>query len=328
MSTERRQRPVKPIPDALDPAETIEVERRWLPLAAITAVASAVLLVASFLLQLSASSGIDTKVDETVSVGQSLTVFAAGQAGEGLRGSQAGVIGHLGDVWVTTAVAGIASGLSVLLAIPLLYTLIRGAWRRRPSFPRWFIWAPVVGGVLFGVGSIIAFIYQSTQYHDFAGLPAMAQTNGAAREAIDNVRDNYVGVRIATGLGSLLVAVGLGAAALSAMNVGLLTRVVGAIGVFLAVLFVIPRLLGQGADLLRAFWFVAVGLTLLGRWPGGRPQAWDSGEARPWPSRADLIEAAEREQAGPRGKAVGGTDPAPAPKPKSSTAGGRKKRRK
>lgn len=327
MSTERKQRPVKPIPDPLDPAETIEVERRWLPIAGITAIFSALLLVASFFLQLSASSGIDSDVDRTVSVGQALTTYAAGGAGEGLRGSQAEIISHLGDVWITTAIAGLASGLSVLLAIPILYTLIRGAWRRRPSFPRWFIWAPVVGGVLFGVGSIAAYLYQSSQYHDFSQMAAAAQTNGAAREAIDNVRDNFVAVRVATGLGSLLVAVGLGAAALSAMNAGLLTRVIGAIGVFLAVLFVIPRLLGQGADLLRAFWFVAVGLTLLGRWPGGRPPAWDSGEARPWPSRAQLIEATEREQGG-GSKRGGGSDPAPAPKPKSSSGGGKKKRRK
>ena len=121
----------------------------------------------------------------------------------------------------------------------------------------------------------------------------------------------------------MFVAVGLGAAALSAMNTGLLTRAMGVIGVLLAILIVVPLIPRQ--EFLRAFWFLALGAVLLGRWPGGRPPAWQSGEAMPWPSRAQQLEEAERARGGARADAQADED-APAPKPKAG--GDRRRRRK
>ncbi|WP_026911006.1 hypothetical protein [Patulibacter minatonensis] len=330
MSTERKQRPVKPIPDALDPAETLALERRWLPTAGVLGVLSGVFAVISFVLRAMASRGIDDDIAQTRSVGESLQFFATpGHDPNGLVGAQSDAIGHYGSDWILVIAGGAATGIGILLATPVLYGLIRAAWRRRPSFPRWFLWAPVVGGVLFGLGSIVAYAYQGSQYHDFSELAPAMQTNGAAHDVIKHVQDNFLGIRVATGIGSLLGAVGLGAAALSAMNVGLLTKVIGSIGVLLAVMSVIPQLLGQAGDILRAFWFIALGLTLLGRWPGGRSAAWQSGEAVPWPTRAQLMEEADRAQAGGRSRTGGSTsDPAPAPTPKKQPGGNRKKRRK
>jgi hypothetical protein len=323
MSTERKQRPVKPIPDALPPAETVAVEKPWLPKLAILSIIAGILPVIAFILQSVASRGIDTDIEKTTSVAQALTVFAAGDGGAGIRGGQAEIAGHYGEQWILVGLGGVLSGLGLLLAAPVLYGLIRAAWRRRPSFPRWFLWAPIVGGVLFGLGSIIAIVYQAAQYHDFSQLPLAQQTNGGANEALTNARDDLGVVRLLAGIGSLASAVGLGAAALSAMNVGLVTRVIGAIGVMLAILVVIP-LLGQQGDFLRAFWFIALGFTLLGRWPGGRPPAWDSGEPRPWPSRAQMMEEADRANAGGAPEPVA----APAPTPKASSGTARRKRRK
>jgi hypothetical protein len=324
MSTERKQRPVKPIPDAMDSAATVELERRWLPLAGVLSIVAGVLPVIGLILQTIASRGIDDRVDRIVSVGQSLTRYGAGDAPNGIAGRQADIVSHYGDQWILVALAALCTGIGLILAIPVLYGLIRGAWRRRPSFPRWFLWTPAVGGLLFGIATIVALIYQAVQYHDFTQLAAAAQNNGAANDALNAAQDDLSFLQFAGGIGSLFTAVGFGAASLSAMNVGLLTRVIGSIGVLLAFLVVIP-LLGQQGSVLRGFWFVAVGLTLLGRWPGGRPPAWDSGEPMPWPSRAQVLEDAERARGG--GKARGGdASPAPAPKPKASP-GGRKKRR-
>lgn len=326
MSTERNQRPVKSIPDAMPAEETVELERRWLPLAGLLAIASGILPVIGLVLQTIASRGIQDDVDQVVSVGQALSTYADGQGGTGIAGRQAEIVAHYGEQWILVSLAAICTGLGLVLAIPVLYGLIRAAWRRRPSFPRWFLWTPAVGGLLFGIATMVALIYQAVQYHDFTQLAPAAQVNGAANDALNAAQEDLSFLQLAGGIGSLFTAVGFGAAALSAMNVGLLTKVIGSIGVLLAFLVVVP-LLGQQGSVLRAFWFIAVGLTLLGRWPGGRPPAWDSGEPMPWPTRAQVLEEAERARGGGRASDAAPSDAAPAPKPKASS-GGRKKRRK
>lgn len=322
MSSQRQQRPARTIPDAHDPAETVALERRWLPRAGILAILAGVLPVVGLILQNLATAGIDNDITKIKSVAQSLTTYGDGAGTAGLQGGQAEIAAHYGDQWLLIALGGVLSGVGTMLMAPVLFFLLRAAWRRRPSFPRWFFWAPLVGGLAFGIGSIIAIVYQAVQFHDFAQLSVAQQTNGAANDALLAARNDLTGLSFVTVIGQLFVAVGLGAAALSAMNVGLLTRVIGSIGVLLAVLVILPLI--QQQEFLRAFWLIALGFTLLGRWPGGRPQAWESGEPRPWPSRAQMIEAAERAREA-KASADGGTDDAPAPKPK---AGGNSRRRR
>lgn len=64
---------------------------------------------------------------------------------------------------------------------------------------------------------------------------------------------------------------------LNAMRVGLLTRFWGSLGMALGAVSI---LFFQFALL----WFVYLGILLLGRVPGGKPPAWESGEAIPWPT--------------------------------------------
>jgi hypothetical protein len=59
---------------------------------------------------------------------------------------------------------------------------------------------------------------------------------------------------------------------------------------------------GATLELVPAFWLVTMGMLCAERWPGGDPPAWTSGEARPWPSRAD--QRAAREAGG--GEALAG----------------------
>ena len=66
---------------------------------------------------------------------------------------------------------------------------------------------------------------------------------------------------------------------LNAMRVGLLTRMFGYIGIVagaMLVLFPLP--------VVQIFWLAGLGVRSLGRWPGGDPPAWRTGEAEPWPS--------------------------------------------
>lgn len=305
------------IPDALDPAETLATEQRWLPKWGLLAVLAGILPIVAYVLTTIASEGSPKDVETVRTVAQTLTAFGAGDTNVGVGGAQALGAAHYGENASTFGLAAVALGVSALAMGPVLLGLLQAAWRRRPSFPRWFLWLPIAGGLLYGIGTMVLMLYAGSKLSDFAALPPELQTNWAASEAFTAARDDLGWLSIATILGQMFLAVGVGAAALSAMNVGLLTRLMGFLGVMVAALMILP-LDPQG--FLRGFWFIALGVFLLGKWPGGRPAAWTTGTPQPWPSRAEVMEAAERAREAQRSELD-----EPAPKPK---AGAGRKRRK
>jgi hypothetical protein len=106
-------------------------------------------------------------------------------------------------------------------------------------------------------------------------------TKGTANVAID-----YIDL-----LAGLSVAVGMIIAMVNAMRVGLITRWMGVLGILTGILIFLP-IGGATLEVVPAFWLVAMGILYIGKWPNGQPPAWEEGEARPWPSRAQLREAA------------------------------------
>jgi hypothetical protein len=80
--------------------------------------------------------------------------------------------------------------------------------------------------------------------------------------------------------------------AVVAMRVGLLTRFLGYLGAISAVLFVLPLV---PVPIVQAYWLGALAMLFAGRSPSGTPPAWQSGEAIPWPSPADMREQRVRE---------------------------------
>jgi hypothetical protein len=72
--------------------------------------------------------------------------------------------------------------------------------------------------------------------------------------------------------------------ALYAMRTGLLTRFWGSAGIALgAVSFIFFQF--------TLLWFIYLGALLMGWVPGGKPPAWGSGEAEPWPTPAEKAAA-------------------------------------
>ncbi len=104
------------------------------------------------------------------------------------------------------------------------------------------------------------------------------------------------GLGLAGGLGFVFA---LFYSCLWAMRTGLLTRFWGSLGMALsvAVLFgLMPFVL---------LWFLYFGALVLGRVPGGKPPAWGSGEAIPWPTPGEKA-AAELEPEEDRGESETG----------------------
>jgi hypothetical protein len=85
---------------------------------------------------------------------------------------------------------------------------------------------------------------------------------------------------------------------LNAMRAGLLSRFMGILGIIVGALTVLP-ILPQGLPVVQMFWLGALGVLYLGVWPGGRGPAWETGEAIPWPTAADLREAQEEAEPEP-----------------------------
>jgi len=89
--------------------------------------------------------------------------------------------------------------------------------------------------------------------------------------------------------------IGMVYVSLQALRVGLLTRFFGTLGMALGVsLILLPP-----APALLALWFGYFGLLVVDRAPGGRPPAWEAGEAIPLPRPG--------EEPGPAAEASGKT---------------------
>lgn len=116
-----------------------------------------------------------------------------------------------------------------------------------------------------------------------------------AEDAIEGVSLHRVGEGIQFG-GLIALAFALIYGCLHAMRVGLLTRLWGSLGIAFGAASVF------GLFQFSAIWFLYFGLLVAGWLPKGRPPAWESGEAMPWPTPG---ERAARELGGPDDNAPG-----------------------
>lgn len=114
------------------------------------------------------------------------------------------------------------------------------------------------------------------------------ETRKREDDAASNAQTEAALTPFATGLGiagALGFVVALFYSCLWAMRTGLLTRFWGSLGMALGV----AALFGLMPFVL--LWFLYFGVLLLNRLPGGRPPAWETGEAIPWPTPGERAAA-------------------------------------
>jgi len=238
--------------------------------------------------------------------------------------------------------------LSVVLAVGALAMgvtltyLARATSARRPEFPNAVIYAVIAGPVLMATAELLLQVVVAIRADEFVNGNDLG-----TQAAHDALRSDFIVVsQILRQVALLALGFAFVLVCLNAMRAGLLTRFMGTLGIIVGVLFVIP--LGGQLPVVQSLWLIAVGLLILGLWPGrGVPPAWATGQAQPWPSQQQLREQRERERGkGQRGKdepspAAGrASDPrddapgqlpeagpgTPKPKPHSSSKKKRKKR--
>jgi hypothetical protein len=214
-------------------------------------------------------------------------------------------------------------------ALTLALLLLADATRfRRPGL--WPAARPLVlyGGIAFAVVSLGHQIVGALETHKFA--VGHDFSNHAVDQALTKGTLNVVVVYLAL-IAALALAAGTIVVSMNAQRVGLLPRWMGILGIFTGVLIFLP-IGGAQLQVVPAFWMVMLGILFMGRWSKGDPPAWAAGEARPWPSQAEV--RAERESA--RGQGANGRrspsrqaqDVAPAPAQPASAGSSRKRRRK
>ena len=188
-------------------------------------------------------------------------------------------------------------GASALLAlgflglIPVLYYLYRATKYRRPQL----LEAAMVLGVLGPVIAAVVIVWRQIDLINVASEwldrvdadQALARSKEIDARAEDFVEDesNLAMLRNVTVGAYLAIAIPLVMISLNAMRVGLLSRFMGVVGIAIGIFYVLG-----GGSLIQVFWLPALGFLFLGRWPGGRGPAWETGEAEPWPTAQSRLE--------------------------------------
>lgn len=179
----------------------------------------------------------------------------------------------------------------VLVMWPLLY-LYRAIRFRREGFPR-FLRALVVGAPIAFAALFVA--RQAVLNAEAADI--VPRLEGLAKEPAEDLINDELskpGLGVLQGLAfASQLGVGAGIVMVShyARRVGLLTNFMGILGIIVGVLFILP--IFGFLPVVQLFWFGALAALFLGRWPGGRPPAWETGEEEPWPSAQEMREQRE-----------------------------------
>ena len=203
--------------------------------------------------------------------------------------------------WLALGVLGMIGAIAGGWSMGFLAVATRA---RRPELRRWVVYLPIVGGVLAGLAFFLREVAQLVHANQVLDGPrTVADATKLGGLLIFASALGFFG-QLATAGGYVLVS-------LHAMRAGLLTRLLGTLGIGAGVFTILPIL--PFGPLLQLLLQAALALMFFRFWMGGIPPAWESGRAEPWPSR----------------KPVPPTPPAPQPAgPAPAAAAGRSKRKK
>jgi hypothetical protein len=205
-----------------------------------------------------------------------------------------------------------------LMAVPLFY-LFRAAQARSERVIGLMVGFAVIGPAAFAAQMVLSYAASTQLASDFL---AQASSGGDIYTVFDDLRDDsslLISSSIVAQLGFFTLIVAMIYTPLQAMRVGLLTRFFATLGMALGVItFLLPVDLLQPA---LPLWFGWLGFLILGRVPGGRPPAWEAGDAIPWPRPGEEPEAApDAARAEGNGVVEGDAEEIVSPTPKDHSA--------
>jgi len=284
-------------------SEQLGWEARWAKPAAYAAFAYALLTVAG---SVYVGLGLDSQPDDT----RELLTALDGQA----------------SVFLISVIVQAVGGLLLPLALVYLYGAVKA---RRPQLPTIALYLAVAGPLLLAVASVISQLDRIDNAEQY--FASGEKSEDRANDVIVERSPLGLGFGLA---GSMAFGIALVLLNVNAMRAGVVSRFMGVMGVIVGALPVLSSLLPiVSAGFVQLFWVVALGLLFLGRWPGGRGPAWETGEATPWPSaaerRLEKDEAPAKESAvDTRSRSTGSRQSTETPRPAHPTSRKRKRKRK
>jgi uncharacterized membrane protein YgcG len=184
----------------------------------------------------------------------------------------------------------------IAFSMKFLFDSVRA---RNPGVNPAFGWIVIFGAVVISVAGITSAITIAIKAHQFVttGDQTYSQANSLTSGPL------LAALSYGNLVGLLAAAVGFVLVSLNAMRVGLLTRFMGYVGIFAGILFLFVI---TPVPVVEAYWLVALGYMISGRWPTGIPPAWMTGRSEPWPSSQSMREERLRQRERGRGSARGG----------------------
>jgi hypothetical protein len=237
--------------------EIIDRERRWVRPAAIAAFGVLALFVISRIVAAGADVG---EIDDQADLVRAYSEESA--------------------LVTSDAIAAVA----VALIAPVLLYLFRAAQARSEAVRGGLAGLVIAGPLFYAAGAVL----QGIAFQQ-AGDDLIAQgLQDCDDDCVNELIAETSVASFATGL-SIAGALGLAAAVvytcLHAMRTGLITRFLGTFGMATGVLVILGPVFGAPlGSLLLVFLALALGLVYMGWRRGGRPPAWEAGEAIPWPA--------------------------------------------
>jgi len=197
---------------------------------------------------------------------------------------------------------------------------------RRPSFRSWLVYLPLVAATIQALATVLSSFATNRAISDFLDGPRTVEAAEEVGTGGLAVFASLLGLPGALGLALALVMISL-----NAMGVGLLTRFMGVLGIITGALIFLP--FGGPLPVVQCFWLLMLALLFSGRWPGGQPRAWRTGDAEPWPTAAQVREQRQRAAAERRGEtyeppAEAEAEPAAVSAGPSPSTAARKRKRK
>jgi hypothetical protein len=176
---------------------------------------------------------------------------------------------------IVGAVMDMAGLISVGVVLNWMFSISRV---RNPGMKPATRWLVVSGAFLSGVMAILYTVVVASKAHTFVttGTQGYPQANSLTDTGFVEL------LPLLLQLGTLLLTLGCIWTSLNMMRVGLVTKMVGYVGIVAGALFLFP--IGALVPVIQGYWFAALAVTLAARWPSGDPPAWQQGVAIAWPS--------------------------------------------
>ena len=185
--------------------------------------------------------------------------------------------------------AAIIQSLSFFLVAAVVLYLLRCVRYRRPEgIPSIVEPLVLIAPIVIAVAVILGQLNVSDLADKF--VASGARTENRAEALFDGQSMTPLLINIA---GHIALGFGFILASLNSMRVGLMTRFMSILGIAIGALNALPGIF-PGAGIIEIFWLGAAAMIFLGRWPGGRgeawednPEGWPEGRSASWSWRSD-----------------------------------------